>query len=179
MLRRKVVEWVAKGDFGLGSGADTGARPERVWFREAVAADEVTFDSGVQLLTKGRAEALKAPPAAESERNAKADRVAEDTAVTLVDEAPVSGTSPEPQPPDQPISRDTTLRVHGDIPAEIWNRLGTRLIPKLRAGARGDLRVTVAFELTARGPEKNALQADLRQILDDLQLADRVRIEAG
>ena len=35
----------------------------------------------------------------------------------------------------------------------------------------------VTFELTADGPGANALLADLRQILDDLQLTERVQID--
>ena len=35
----------------------------------------------------------------------------------------------------------------------------------------------VTFELTTDGPGTDALLADLRQILDDLQLDDRVRID--
>lgn len=67
------------------------------------------------------------------------------------------------------------VRIHGAIPPEIWNRLGTRLLPKLRSGR--DLRVGVTFELTAGGTGTDPFLADLRQILDDLQLADRIRID--
>ena len=38
---------------------------------------------------------------------------------------------------------------------EVWNRLGTRLLPKLRSGR--DLRVGVVFELTADGPGTDPL----------------------
>jgi len=69
------------------------------------------------------------------------------------------------------------LRVHGDIPAEVWNRLGTRLLPKLRAGGGHGLKVGVSFELTTSGADAAALQADLRQVLDDLTLGDRVCID--
>ena len=68
-----------------------------------------------------------------------------------------------------------SLRIHGDIPPEIWNRLGTRLLPKLRSGH--DLKVGVTFKLAADGEGANSLLADLRQILDDLQVSDRIRIE--
>ena len=53
--------------------------------------------------------------------------------------------------------------------------MGTRLLPKLRSG--GDLKVSVTFELTADGAGTDPLLADLRQILDDLQLGERVRID--
>ena len=76
--------------------------------------------------------------------------------------------SPEP-------SARRSLRIHGDIPPEIWNRLGTRLLPRLRSGH--DLKVGVTFELTADGAGADSLLADLRQVLDDLQLGERVRID--
>lgn len=69
------------------------------------------------------------------------------------------------------------LRVHGDIPVEVWNRLGTRLLPKLRGGGGQNLKVGVSFELTTNGADADAMAADLRQILDDLTLGDRVRID--
>ena len=149
-----------------------------MWFREPVASDEVTFDSGVRLLTKGRAEALKTPPAPEPETTTVPDPDAGGSSGASTVTKPVLGTSPEPQPPELPASPATKLRVHGAIPAEIWNRVGTRLIPKLRAGSGGDLRVDVSFELTTSGPEADALRAELRQILEDLRLTERMQIDA-
>lgn len=69
------------------------------------------------------------------------------------------------------------LRLHGDIPAEVWNRLGTRLLPKLRGGGGQDLKVGVSFELTTNGADADGMVADLRQILEDLTLGDSVRID--
>ena len=178
MLRRKVVEWVASGDFGLGSGRPSDP-PERVWFRQTVASEEVSFDSGVCLLTKGRAEALKAPPARQGETPAEPAPGTNDSSGATADSEPAPGASPEPQSPEPPEPRVATLRLHGDIPAEIWNRVGTRLIPKLRAGSSGGLRVDVAFELTTSERGADALLTELRQILDDLRLTEQVRIDVG
>ena len=62
VLRRRIVEFVATGDFGLASGDRGGGEYERLWFREPVGADEVVFESGVFLLTKAKAEKLRAGP---------------------------------------------------------------------------------------------------------------------
>ncbi|WP_447973884.1 hypothetical protein [Nitrospira sp. Kam-Ns4a] len=59
-LRGKIVEFVARGDFGLASGQRADRTYERVWFQEPVSSDEVVFEAGVFLLTKAKAQALKA-----------------------------------------------------------------------------------------------------------------------
>ena len=166
VLRRKLVEFVGKGDFGLGSGRGADGRFARVWLAEPVAPEEVTFESDVYLLTKAAAANGKAPAATRREASPGPEPL------------PPPDVHPPvlpPVPPEPPTSR--ALRVHGDIPAEVWNRLGTRLLPKLRAGTCRDLRVGVSFELTTSGSDADALLADLRQILDDLALGDRVRVD--
>src|SRR5713101_9637031 len=59
-LRRRIPEFVARGEFGLASGGDPATGFTRVWFSESLSADEIAFDSDVYLLTKSRAKALKA-----------------------------------------------------------------------------------------------------------------------
>jgi hypothetical protein len=60
ILRNKIVEFVDKGDLGLASGQKPDGTYDRVWFEEQISSDEVTFESGVFLLTKAKAKALKA-----------------------------------------------------------------------------------------------------------------------
>ena len=59
ILRNKIVEFVGKGDLGLASGQKPDGTYDRVWFEEQISSDEVTFESGVFLLTKAKAKALK------------------------------------------------------------------------------------------------------------------------
>ncbi len=56
----------------------------------------------------------------------------------------------------------------------MWNRLGTKVLPKLRSGS--DLKVGVDFSVTVNRDLAGSLTSDLRQILDDLGLADKVQI---
>ena len=51
-LKRKVPEFVERGDFGLASGEQAGGTYQRVWFKEAISSDEVSFDADVYLLKK-------------------------------------------------------------------------------------------------------------------------------
>jgi hypothetical protein len=163
ILRSKIVEFVGGGDFGLASGAKPGGTYERVWFREAVGPDEVAFEADVFLLRKATAEALKAgvPPAVEPPPGPRPTP------------APEPGQTPGPEPVSGAATR--TLRLVGAVPPELWNRLGTKILPKLRPGT--DLRVGVDFSVTVRADGAAGLASDLRQILQELGLADMVRVE--
>lgn len=67
------------------------------------------------------------------------------------------------------------MRVIGKVPPESWNRLGRKIIPKLRSGSEPE--VDVEFRTTVRGDLAASLEADIRQILEDLELTDHLRIE--
>ena len=136
---------------------------ERVWFEELVAPDEVSFDSGVFLLTKDSAKVLKVEPSPK-----------------LVPQ-PRTGSITSPQPPVDPGPGATagastkTLRLIGSVPPEIWNRLGTKILPKLRAGS--DLTIGLNFSVTVNADTAQSLGSELRQVLQELGLAESVRIE--
>ena len=176
VLCGKIVEFVGKGDFGLGSGRRADGRFERVSYRETVSPDDVMFESDVYLLARGLAQRLKAAPEPAPEMPAGDEDVPDSPTGggTGPEAGPDAPVDPQPPMPPEPSAR-RSLRIHGDIPPEIWNRLGTRLLPKLRSGH--DLKVAVTFEVTADGAGTDPLLADLRQILDDLQLGERVRID--
>ena len=78
-------------------------------------------------------------------------------------------------PPTPSVPQVRQLRLFGDLPPESWNRLGTKLIPKLRSGQ--DLKVEVAFTVKVDAAASKNLIAELRQILDDLGIADKVQID--
>ncbi|MEW6542166.1 MAG: DUF499 domain-containing protein [Nitrospirota bacterium] len=164
-LRGKIVEFVGRGDFGLASGEKPDGTYERVWFQEPVTADEVAFESGVFLLTKAKAQTLKAgvPAPTPGPEPQSAFPV------------PESGSEPQPSPAPLPGVQTKTIRLVGAVPPELWNRLGTKVLPKLRSGS--DLKVGVDFSVTVRTDVALSLTSDLRQILDDLGLADKVRID--
>lgn len=85
--------------------------------------------------------------------------------------APDSGPGPEPTPGAQA----RTLRLVGTVPPEIWNRLGTKILPKLRSGS--DLTIGLEFTVTVKADAAGGLAAELRQILQELGLAEVVRVE--
>lgn len=164
ILRGKIVEFVFKADFGLASGQKPDGTYERVWFQEVVAPDEVTFEAGVYLLTKTRAAALKA--------GAPAMPVPGPEPIPRSEPGLPPESSPEPGPPG---AQTKTIRLVGIVPPEVWNRLGTKVLPKLRSGT--DLKVGVDFSVTVSTDIADNLISDLQQALEDLGLTDKVRIE--
>ncbi len=165
-LRGKITEFVSKGEFGLASGPKPDGTYDRLWFDEMLSPDEVMFDGNVFLITKARAKALKAgtPP------------------IIDVQPPPEKPKEPQPEPPDkepgpQPKPEQfVTLRVVGDIPPEVWNRLGTKVLPKLKAGT--DLKVGVTFAASFVPEAAAALKTDLDQIISELGLSAKLKVEA-
>ncbi|HKZ40325.1 MAG TPA: hypothetical protein VJ044_05145, partial [Candidatus Hodarchaeales archaeon] len=68
-----------------------------------------------------------------------------------------------------------TLRLVGTVPPEIWNRLGTKIIPKLKSGS--DLKIGVDFSVTINAESARNVESELRQTLEDLGLNTKIRIE--
>jgi hypothetical protein len=136
---------------------------------KAIAPEEVTFEADVFLLTKAKAQALKV----------KAEP--EHTPMPSPEPGPqplpwsASEPSPEAVPEPVPASHKHTLRLVGSIPPEVWNRLGTKVLPKLRTG--NDLRVDVDLSVSLNTELVRSTVSELRQILQDLDLEDRLRIE--
>src|SRR5207249_5411032 len=61
-LRKKIVEFVSHGEFGLASGQAADGSYQRIWSNEGLSPEEVTFDADMFLLQKERAKALKSAP---------------------------------------------------------------------------------------------------------------------
>jgi hypothetical protein len=162
-LKRKVPEFVAHGDFGLASGDQAGGGYQRIWFNEPVSTDEVSFDADVYLLKKDRAKALRAgspveevpsrPPVSVTEETA---RPSETQSVTVAAGA-------------------KSIVLTGVIPPELWNKVGIRLIPKLRSNAQPTLGVNFALEIDA-GQAVNLVR-EIQQALADLELTGKIKVE--
>ncbi len=164
-LRARIPDFILKGDFGLASGLRPDGTYERVWFEELLSPDEVAFDPGVFLLRKDKAAALKtgtsAPPAPAA-------------ASVPSKPAPLFGEGAGPTGPATE-TRKRTLRVVGTVPPELWNRLGSKIIPKLRSG--DDLRAGIDFSVSLTADAAAAVESDLWQLLEELGLTGKVRIE--
>jgi hypothetical protein len=168
-LKSKIVEFVMRGDFGLASGRKTEGTYERMWFQEMVAPDEVAFEADVFLLRKAAAEALKMGQPSTT------------TPTSEPQPGPGPTTAPVPEPSTtpgsglQPTGLTRTLRLSGSVPPEVWNRLGTKILPKLRSGS--DLKIGLDFSITVPADSANALATELRQVLQELGIAETVKVD--
>jgi hypothetical protein len=170
VLRNQIVKFVEQGEFGLASGPRPDGTYDRLWYHEPLPPEEVTFDAGVFLLTKVRAKALKSgvqPPVVEPPPSPAPG----------ASPSPQPGPAPRPGPEPAPTLHAQTLRLLGTVPPEVWNRFGTKVLPKLRTG--DELTVGVEFSVTVKPELVASLEAELRQLLDDLGLGGKMRIEHG
>ena len=169
ILQRQIVDFVARGDFGLASGAREDGSFERLWYAEPINTEEVAFEADVFLLTMSKAKELKITPEdlPHPPQEPEAGPEPEIELEIKTESEPDSGLSPENQ--------KTTLRLAGTVPPEVWNRLGTRLLPKLRSG--DDLSVGIELSVSVDSQFAQNLGMELKHILDDLNLGDRVRVE--
>ncbi len=168
-LRSKLTEFVGRGEFGLVSGTKSDGSYERIWFGEILPPDEVSFDADVFLVRKDIAKALKAGKPAPQQELAPAPSLP--NAPAPPPQTPGRGDRPTLAPPPS----SNAVRLTGTIPPELWNRFGTKVLPKLRSA--GDVRIRVELDVRAPADTASMLAAELRQILEELGLGDAVDIE--
>lgn len=167
ILRRQIGAFVTKGEFGLASGIGPEGGYGRVWFAQSVGEEEIAFESSVFLLTRAKAKELKTSP--EESRSSDPDSPEDPD----VDPEPERGYAPEPESTPGPLK--TTFRLAGTVPPEVWNHLGIRVLPKLRSG--DDLTVGVELSVKVDSQLAESLEAELRQILTDLGLAEGIQVK--
>ena len=188
VLRAKIVEFVGRGDFGLASGPNPDGTYERIWYQELLPPDEVAFEAGVLLVKKAEAQALKKKPVTPLVGGGGGGAGATGgTTTTPVAPGGNGGTGPGPGGtlfPDTGTGSGPTpatgastcpVSVAGTIPPELWNRLGTKVLPKLRT--LKDFQISVNLSASAEASGANELKGELRQIVEDLGLKDSMHVD--
>ena len=104
VLSGKIVEFVEKGDFGVGSAQKPDGRYERVWFEDAIGRDEVAFEADVCLLQKSKTKALKTEPEPGPNPTPQPE--------------PGPAPAPTPEPGPDPGQASRVLNVSGNVPPE-------------------------------------------------------------
>ena len=75
----------------------------------------------------------------------------------------------------RPFRQARAKRISGEIPTEVWNRLGRTLIPKLKS--RTDLSMALDVSVQVEGNSAQSFQQELNKTLHDLNLAETVKVE--
>ena len=164
VLRRQIVEFVRRGDFGLASGSVSEGGFKRFWYGEPIQPEEIAFEKEVFLLAKMRAERLRSPP----EQPPPAQPETPELAPSAIPTTPAAPVEPSGD------RQKTRLRVSGTVPPEVWNRLGTKVLPKLRTGE--DLQIGIDFSVSLDANFAPSMVAELEQALDDLNIRQAVHI---
>ena len=162
VLRAKIAEFVRMGDFGLASGPTPEGGYEKIWHREEVPAADIAFESGVFLLAKAKAAELAQGPAVP----AQPDPAEPPPAAAAPTPPAPAGNSPDLTP--AAAGQKARLSLTGAIPRESWNRVGTRLLPKLHGGAEVNAQVHLTVLVSAE--QAQDLARELRQVMADLEL---------
>ena len=177
-IRNRLPEFILRGDFGFASGLKPEGGYSRVWFSELLPAEEISFDSDVYLLLGKTAEELK-------KSNGRLIVVEPSTAGQPTESrsgnetpaGPLFGRHDEPTSASSTATqaKTRTLRISGEIPTEVWNRLGRTLLPKLKTGSELQLSIDASIQIEVES--SNGLCQEIEQILRDLNLADKVKID--
>jgi hypothetical protein len=168
-LRGKIGEFVYKGDFALVSGINSDGSYNRMWYEESVDSADVVFEQGVFLLTREKAQSLRA---------ATMNQPSSD----FPSSSPTASSAKAAVVPDLVLTADVQQKpgkrrfsISGKIAPESWNRLGTKIIPKLRSGYDFEINVTLSTLVDDR--QADLFQAEIQQILDDIEVSDGLKIE--
>jgi hypothetical protein len=169
ILRGKIGEFVYKGDFALASGVNSDGSYSHVWYEEPIDSADVVFEQEVFLLTKEKAQSLKAASTNQSSSGFPSST----PAAPSTEAAIISNIVPAANVPQSPGER--RFSISGKIAPEVWNRLGTKIIPKLRSGH--NLEINVTLSTLVDDGQADLFQAEIQQILDDIEVSDSLKIE--
>jgi hypothetical protein len=170
-LRGRLPEFVLKADFGFASGQKSEGVYSRIWFNELLPFEEISFDSDVYLLLPKSAQELKDSKG----KLTVVEPPAPDIGGTEPT-GPLFGKPAQPGSAQLPTvhGKSRMLRISGEIPTEVWNRLGRTLLPKLKAAGELHLAIDASIEIKS---DSNGLRQEIEQILRDLNLFDKVKLD--
>ncbi|MGH7466993.1 MAG: DUF499 domain-containing protein [Longimicrobiales bacterium] len=163
-LLEKIPEFVFRGEFGYATGLRPDGSFDRVWYQELIPADELSIDAATFLVTRERAVTLRIPVAPEL------------TVAVKQTAAPTASQPAELIAPASQTAKLMRLRIHGRIPPELWNRVGAKLLTKLKQHEA--LQVAIDLQATLDEARAEQLVRELRESVADLALEQTIRVEA-
>ncbi len=164
VLRSKIPEFIQRGDFGLASGIEKDGSYTKVWYKEFISPDDITFEKNVFLLLKSKAESrISAPSASAAPTEVKLEEAVSPAVVSSVDntQSPIEAAS-------------ARLEITGGLPFEIWNRFGSKILPKIKSAE--DFSIGISITLSGSAKDLSRLNQEISQALADLGLSEQVKI---
>jgi len=166
-MQKRIMAFVKTGEYGLATGKAGSGEYAKVWFKEEVAPEDVAFDANTFLLTQQSAKQAKgveeSPPPVSTTSEEQGRASAEDEVT--------GGVTVTPQ---ESSMVPAAMTISGEIPPEVWNRVGTTVLPKVRP--QPGLRVSVEIALSPTQSDASALKSDVEQALIKLGLNDKVSV---
>ena len=167
---------MGRGEIGFAAGERPEGGFNRLWFNETLPPEEIEFVYDSFVVRKDRAKALRTSAMASSAAAVQAsikEAIPAPSECTLV--SPDSGKPATVDGGVSAVPAKTLLRVKGVIPPELWNRFGSKIIPKLRSAEQlhAGVELTVEVETSTLG----SLEVEIQQILSDLDLSEKVVVE--
>jgi len=160
-LKSKIVEFVTHGDFGLASGKKTDGAYERFGSRNGCPR---------RGSLRGWSVPTEEATAASAQDGAACD--ADPNSGTRAGSRDAySRTRSLAEPGPEPTGSTRMLRLVGSVPPEMWNRLGTKILPKLRSGSELKIGLEFAVTVSADSAERPCDRA-FDKILQELGLAE-------
>ncbi len=120
------------------------------------------------LISKARCEEIQSPNADVPQTSPKPD--ISSPAVPEAEEDQGNATDGD-QPTEEETDKEegmVQLSMSGTLPPELWNRLGTKVVPKLRTS--GSLTIGVDFKGEFDAAAAASIETELRVILSELEL---------
>lgn len=175
VLREKIVAFVTNGDFGFAFGAAGDGGFDRVWFKELLPPDEVVFEGDVYLLTRTVAEKLSREGESDEEEMEDGDEARDDDAGDdQSDGADGEDEEGADDRQDGEVVGTIRLRLVGTVPPEAWNRIGFKVLTKMKSGL--DLQAGIDLSVTVDRARAAEMTRELRLAVNDLGLQDRLRV---
>ena len=169
VLRSRISEFIYRGEFALASGYNADKTYSRIWFEEEIDSFEVSFEPDVFLLLKTTVLLQK-----------KAEQQQPDPLTITVDplagNIPTSPSVPIINPPSNlpATPSEKAISIAGKIPPDSWNRIGTKIIPKIRSVNNLQIGVDISFSINSNLSQ--GMESDLIQAIEDIGLSDDLKV---
>jgi hypothetical protein len=169
VLRSCITDFIQRGEFGLASGRNSDGTYTRIWFEEKINSMEVSFEPDVYLIIKTKAKSQK-----RAEQQPEQEMPLQGL---LIPDMPVSPKPPVMNTPSLETSAtpsEKNINITGKIPPDSWNRIGTKIIPKIRSG--NNLQINVAISFSVDNSFAQSIESELDQIIDDIGLSGDLKV---